>query len=44
MAKPKTSLTAQLHKDPIHKKTRQGNGRGSKPNHGRKPRVGQGRR
>lgn len=44
MAKPKGGLAAQLHKEPIRKKTRQGSGRGSKPSHGRKPSVGQGRR
>lgn len=44
MAKLKKSFTAQPHKDPVHKKTRQGHGRGSKPNHGRKQSVGQGNR
>lgn len=43
MAKSKASLTGQIHRDPVHKKTRQGAGRGSKPNHGRKPLRGQGR-
>lgn len=39
----KKSLSGAVHRDPIHKKTRQGAGRGSKPNHGRKPSRGQGR-
>lgn len=43
MAKNKVSLTGQAHREPIHKKTRQGTGRGSKPNHGRKQPRGQGR-
>lgn len=43
MAKPKASPTAQKHRDPVHHKTRQGQGRGSKPSHGRKPSRGQGR-
>lgn len=43
MAKPKTNPAAQVHREPICKKTRQGAGRGSKPNHGRKPSRGQGR-
>jgi len=42
MVKPKKSPTAQTHRDPVHKKTAQGQGRGSKPNHGRKPKRGQG--
>ena len=41
MAKPKTSQT-QIHRDPVCKKTRQGNGRGSKASHGRKLKHGQG--
>jgi hypothetical protein len=44
MAKPKTSFTAQMHREPICKTTRQGHGRGSKANHGRKQPVGQGKR
>lgn len=43
MAKPKGNLLSQKHREPVHKKTRQGAGRGSKPNHGRKPSRGQGR-
>ena len=39
--KAKTGDT--LRKAPICKKTRQGQGRGSKPNHGRKKLKGQGR-
>jgi hypothetical protein len=41
MAKPKTQ--PMLIKPAICKKTKQGNGRGSKPSHGRKMRRGQGR-
>ena len=40
MAKPKAAPT-QI-KEPVRKKTRQGDGRGSKPNHGRKKSRGQG--
>lgn len=43
MAKPKASPTSQQHRAPVHKKTRQGAGRGSKPSHGRKLSKGQGR-
>lgn len=43
MAKPKSNPAAQQHREPVHKKTRQGAGRGSKPNHGRKLNRGQGR-
>jgi hypothetical protein len=43
MAKPRLSIMALPHKEPIHKKTRQGNGRGSKPRRGRKLPIGQGR-
>lgn len=42
MAKVKKSLSGHIPKEPIEKKTRQGNGRGSKPNHGRKLKRGQG--
>lgn len=42
MVKPKKAMTAQIHKEPIEKTTRQGNGRRSKPNHGRKQKRGQG--
>jgi hypothetical protein len=42
MSKVKKSPTATVHRDPVHKKTAQGQGRGSKPNHGRKPKRGQG--
>jgi hypothetical protein len=41
MAKPKAAPT--LIKDPIKKKTKQGDGRRSKPSHGRKKSRGQGR-
>jgi hypothetical protein len=40
MAKPKAEST--LIKEPVRKKTRQGDGRGSKPSHGRKKSRGQG--
>jgi hypothetical protein len=43
MAKPKGSPAAPLHREPVRKKTRQGDGQGSRPNHGRKPSRGQGR-
>lgn len=43
MAKPKANQASQVHREPVHKKTRQGAGRGSKPNHGRKRPCGQGR-
>jgi len=42
MAKVKKSPTGAIHKDPIEKTTRQGNGRRSKPSHGRKLKRGQG--
>lgn len=42
MAKIKRSLTAPIHKEPIEKRTRQGNGRRSKASHGRKLKRGQG--
>jgi hypothetical protein len=42
MAKPKGSPTNQQRLNPIRKRTRQGQGRGSKPNHGRKQTRGQG--
>ena len=43
MAKPKKSPTAVIHKDPVVKKTRQGQSvRSSKPSHGRKKSRGQG--
>lgn len=42
MTKVKKSLTGHTPKEPIEKKTRQGNGRGSKQNHGRKQKRGQG--
>jgi hypothetical protein len=43
MVKPKASPSAPQHREPVHKKTRQGAGRGSKPSHGRKLPAGQGR-
>jgi len=43
MTRVKKSLTAQPHREPIEKKTLQGQGRRSKPNHGRKKTRGQGR-
>lgn len=42
MTKVKRSLTAQAPKEPVEKKTCQGQGRRSKPNHGRKKKRGQG--
>jgi|688.fasta_scaffold90263_3 hypothetical protein len=41
MSKPKSN-TQQIHREPICKKSRQGNGRGSKPSHRRKMKKGQG--
>jgi hypothetical protein len=41
MVKPKTNQ-GQIHREPIRKITRQGNGRGSRPSHGRKLKHGQG--
>jgi len=43
MAKPKTSPTGSEHRAPVRKRTKQGQGRGSKANHGRKQTRGQGR-
>lgn len=46
MAKPankKTLSGSTIQIEPKGKKTRQGNGQHSKPNHGRKLRIGQGR-
>jgi hypothetical protein len=43
MAKPKGSPTAQPLADKVGKKTRQGQGTRSKPNHGRKKSRGQGK-
>lgn len=43
MVKPKKSPTGAVHKEPVEKLTRQGNGRRSKPSHGRKLRRGQGK-
>ena len=40
--KPKKSVVAELHREPIKKKTRQGDGLRSKPSHGRKKSRGQG--
>jgi hypothetical protein len=40
MAKPKQQQA--LPKEPVRKRTAQGNGRGSKPSHGRKSKRGQG--
>jgi hypothetical protein len=41
--KAKTGLSGTIRKEPVPKKTRQGNGQHSKPSHGRKLRRGQGR-
>lgn len=41
--KAKTGTASLLKKPPIHHKTTQGNGRGSRPSHGRKQRRGQGK-
>jgi hypothetical protein len=43
MAKVKKSPTSVIHKEPVEKMTRQGNGRRSKASHGRKLRRGQGK-
>ena len=43
MVKPKKSPTGAIHKEPIEKTTRQGQGRRSKPRHGRKLSRGQGK-
>lgn len=43
MVKPKKSPTCAIHKEPIEKTTRQGNGRRSKASHGRKLKRGQGK-
>jgi hypothetical protein len=41
--KAKSGLSGTIRKDPVVKTTRQGNGKHSKPSHGRKLRRGQGR-
>lgn len=41
--KVKKSLTGSIHKEPVEKTTRQGQGRRSKPSHGRKLSRGQGK-
>jgi hypothetical protein len=41
--KAKAGLSGTIRKEPVVKTTRQGNGRGSKPSHGRKLLRGQGR-
>jgi len=41
--KPKKSPTGATHKEAVHKKTTQGNGRGSRPKCGRKLSRGQGK-
>lgn len=41
MAKPKQNIK-QERPEPVHKKTAQGGGRGSKASHGRKKKRGQG--
>lgn len=41
--KLKTSPTGAVHKEPVHHKTTQGNGRGSRPKCGKKLRRGQGK-
>jgi hypothetical protein len=43
MARAKSSPTAAPHREPVHKKTRQGAGRGSRASHRRKLPRGQGR-
>lgn len=43
MARMKASLSGVPHKDPVYKKTTQGNGRRSKPKPGKKLRRGQGK-
>lgn len=42
MAKIKKSLSGHIPKEPVEKKTKQGNGRRSKASHGRKLKRGQG--
>jgi hypothetical protein len=41
--KVKKSPTGAIHKEPVEKTTRQGQGRRSKPSHGRKLSRGQGK-
>jgi len=41
--KVKKSPTDQKHREPVHHKTTQGSGRGSRPKRGHKPYRGQGR-
>jgi hypothetical protein len=41
--KAKAGLSGTIRKDPVVKTTRQGNGKCSKPSHGRKLKIGQGR-
>jgi hypothetical protein len=41
--KAKAGLSGTVRKDPVVKTTRQGNGKRSKPSHGRKLKIGQGR-
>jgi hypothetical protein len=41
--KAKAGLSGTIRKEPVVKTTRQGNGKRSKPSHGRKLRKGQGR-
>jgi hypothetical protein len=43
MVKPKKSPTGAVHKEPVEKHTRQGQGRRSKASHGRKLSRGQGK-
>lgn len=43
MSKAKAGLTGTIRKEPICKKTRQGNGRGSRPKCGKKLSRGQGK-
>jgi len=41
--KAKAGLSGTTRKEPVPKMTRQGNGQRSKPSHGRKLKIGQGR-
>jgi hypothetical protein len=43
MAKAKAGLSGTVRKDPTPKRTKQGQGKRSKPNHGRKQWRGQGK-
>lgn len=44
MTRAKTGLSGTLRKEPVPKRTRQGQGTRSRPNHGRKKYRGQGKK